>query len=478
VAIVSGLALSALAASARAETHVPYCSGACVAPNADGTFGPVEYADGVGAPLANFAAGGPNGVLRLIIAGDRLHVGMRLPSPPPGHKQAGQLVIHLDAARPQTTCLPAAPELPGPEDRLLTIDYDLDEDAASVSQKVGNGGGWQAASGPSWWLKLWPTTVRFRRASNGMIDAELAITMRPAGASSSAVLADGKLGLALRNQGIGSAEHWPGAAASPPIVDRPCSWELLTFGLPRGVPLALAAWQTNLAYDDDDNAGAPEDIADHVATADVTCLTELGSEGERQEVVDWVNDRRFALGLGPVVQVAAPLLDDADDGRAMALLSARPVIASGYLDLLNPVLWARVLTKAGDPPVKGAPHRAGEFVDVFCATSLGDAGLAAAAQYAQATRAPDRPAFFLVTGVPIDEERRKILGIDQPTAYDAATTWSSDVYDLSDLIAPDRELYRGTHILALPASAEWPASPPCPTTRRSPSSLWSPPRRP
>ena len=49
-------ALLAFEAAARAETFVPPCVGTCTPPVVDGAVDDLEYANGIGFPLSNFAA--------------------------------------------------------------------------------------------------------------------------------------------------------------------------------------------------------------------------------------------------------------------------------------------------------------------------------------------------------------------------------------------------------------------------------------
>lgn len=96
-------------------------------------------------------------------------------------------------------------------------------------QLVGNGAGWQAPLGPNGWLKLWPTQLALEQTSAGVTEAELAITLRPDGASQSAVLGDGEIGFAMRHDVQGSVEHVPTTAPDrriPLSESRPMSPEL------------------------------------------------------------------------------------------------------------------------------------------------------------------------------------------------------------------------------------------------------------
>jgi hypothetical protein len=429
---------------AQADTFLPPCQGpTCAAPAVDGAVGDAEYANGVGFPLSNFDAGGPNGALRLHLQGEKLHVGLRVPAPTGTSR--GEIAILLDADRPGTTCAPTA-ELPGIEDRLFRVAYDLAAGTSAVSQLVGNGVGWQAPIGPNWWLKLWSTQLALEKVG-GMIEAELAITLRPDGASQSAVLGDGKVGFAMRHAVSGSAEHVPGGASSPPFLDRPCSWETLVFDRPDGVPLDMSVWDlgnphTNTSDLDRD----PEDIADVIWDRDLVCLLDVAESIE--DVVAAVNKRR-GLNALPVVQ---PL---GDEGQW--ILTSRGVVAS---ELFRPYsggvdgAWARVTTDAAIPPGERGPMRAGEFIDVFCLrTRLEEQ---TAVTWVKARRATDRPALVMMGTTNALPAPPPQFGLDQLTAFDAANGWLSDIYDLNAIAVPQHVGLASTHAFILPATDPWP----------------------
>ncbi|HTE50871.1 MAG TPA: hypothetical protein VK698_08385 [Kofleriaceae bacterium] len=436
-AVALAAAALGLAADASASTFVPPCEhNGCTAPEVDAEVGDLEYANGVGFPLSNFDAGGPNGALRLHLQGEKLYVGMRLPPPTDVHR--GEVTLYLDADRPGTSCSPTA-EKPGPEDRRLSLTYDLAAGTASLSQQVGNGTTWQAASGPNWWLKLWPTSMELTEAG-GMLVAEVAITLRPAGASTSDVLEDEKVGFAMRHDVAGSDEHVPGGVSNPPGALTPCSWETLAFTRPNGVPLAFSVWELGFSEDEQEI----EDLADMIWDRDVLCL--LDAPVDLWGLVKIINERR-GLNLMSTIQAIG-----AEDTW---LLTSRPVVDSriAFSDA-NPYItytgsWARLVTDAGIPPLDRGPYGAGEFIDVYCMAEIVSWD---SRELIDTTRAPDRPA--IVLGPRDDDDY--YYDLDSGEAFDEANGWLSDVHDVADIADPTHPGLDDITAYLLPALVEWP----------------------
>ncbi|HTE54054.1 MAG TPA: hypothetical protein VK698_24530 [Kofleriaceae bacterium] len=445
LAAVPTAAVMLATSPAQAATHLPPCLGACTAPTVDGVVGDAEYANGVGYPLSNFEGGGPNGAIRMHLQGDKLYVGLRVPE---GSGRRGDLKVYLDADRPQTSCLPIPEPLQG-EDRRLTISYDLDASSWSVGQMVGSSTGWQPPGAPNPALKLWPTTVVIGEPAGdpGMVHAELMIRLRPQGASQSSVIADGSLGLAVHHIAKSSVEHMPGSSGHPPVQNLPCSWETLDFTEPQGTPLSMSVWTAHPADDELEDL-----VIEGIKNRELVCLHDvLGNEAE---LLEGANQARELAGLSPFV----PVTEEWGWSTNM-ILSSRPVIDSASVELseFNHMLWARVLTEAAVPPGNRGAFKAGEFIDVFCLAPEQASEMAIAADFIQAHRAPDRPAFVLGDFNQNTVDAHALLGLDALTPFEQANTWLSDVHDLATLAPPDTPGTGQVHIYALPPSATWPA---------------------
>jgi hypothetical protein len=436
-------ALLAFETAARAETFVPPCLGTCTPPVADGAVDDLEYANGIGIPLSNFAAGGKNGSLRLLLIDETLYAGLRVPKPIDSNR--GDVKIFLDADRPGTSCAPTQ-EKPASEDRLLTVVYDLaGAGSASIDQLIGNGTGWQSPSGPMGFLKVWPTTMKLGKPPTdpGMIHLEVAITLRPTGADDSAVLTDGMLGFALHHLASGANQHVPGGAGTTPGVASPCSWETLVFDEPDVTPLSISVWPSVIGG----GGGEPEDVADVIWARDITCLPDLDEDDDQEDIIDAVNARRAADGRPDVTAVVwGWTWDDPvyDSDHPNLILSSLPVIASGNLD--RQTLWARILTHASVPAGERGGYKAGEFVDVFCIShGLGEQG-GATADWIDFVRASDRPAIVLGDMSSVESFD---LGL---TPFEEANEWLSDKHQLQG--TPDYN--DNSHFLLLPAKDAWP----------------------
>jgi len=449
---IAGLVVGLHAASAGAATHLPPCQGACTNPVVDGVVSDAEYADGVGYPLSNFDAGGPNGSARLYLEDDRLYIGLRLPAPGSGRGRRGDLQIYLDADRPDTSCAPI-PEPLGEEDRLLLVSYDLDADSWSLAQKVGGLSGWQVPGPPNPWLKLWQATVSVSAPADdpGMVHAEIAVRLRPAGASSSDVLADGSLGLALIHTAADSLEHLPGAAGHEPGPALPCSWETLDFTRPVGVPLSMAVWDFRVSMAD------AEAVAEQVWDREIVCLTKLSEYSPLHvEIIEEVNAIRADRGLDPMVPVAFGT--DPSNQSLEMILSSRPVIATDVLyddDAWPYMTWARVLTAPSVPGDERSAYRAGEFVDVYCGHVQTPAELVGSKSFIDSTRATDRPAFVMAM-CNEDRDLFAALGLDQLTPFEQANGWLSDLHDLGSIASPAHPILADLRMLVVPPADPWP----------------------
>jgi hypothetical protein len=449
---MSSVLLAFHAADAGAVTHLPPCqSSSCTNPVVDGVVGDIEYANGVGYPLSNFDAGGPNGAARLYLEDDRLYIGLRLPAPASDRGRRGDLQIYLDADRPDTSCAPVAEPLGG-EDRILLVSYDLDADTWSLAQKVGGANGWQVPGPPSPWLKLWQSTVSVSEPADdpGMVHVEIAIRLRPQGASSSTVISDGSLGLAFRHTATGSLEHMPGSAAVPPKPDLPCTWETLDFTQVVGVPLSMATWSLGVTMT------TPGVVPDEIWDREIVCLSRM-DEYPLQEIIDEVNAIRAHNQLDPMV----PTTNSTIGGLAVVrlLLTSRPVIASAQLATDDGhvfMLWARVLTEASVPGDERKPFKAGEFVDIYCGSPNNADQAVKAKNFIEGTRATDRPAFLLAFTYH-ELHLFEAFGLDQLTPFEQANTWLSDLHDFGSVATPADPGLLKTHMFALPPTDPWPA---------------------
>jgi hypothetical protein len=518
--VLAGIGILTLSGSARADVALPPqdCSGqpGCAAPVADGVIGADEYIDGRAIPMSDFGAGGADGTLRLLLAGETLHIAARVhdagrPDP------SGVVEVYFDAKRPDT--LGGLPDtwMPLSDDRRITVRYDLaPRGSTSVIERKGQAGAWVGFD-PWTFPAMWPHTWGITRPTSdpGFIHVELAVQLRPVVAPQSEPVASGMVGLGVHHESStdGSLEHFPGDVQFPPDESSTWTWETLVFADPDPVPLSVSMY--NLFLDDEavrDSAGEPEDFANVLWDREIVCINDVWDAGDQDELVETIDKIRADKGLGPMYaagldyQVQDVIPDwkvDSDWESGLLILSSRPIVEFGVHDFQTDVclgddscgydggvLWARILTAAAEPASQGEQvvWDADQFVDVYC-THLrqsyldldpGQANHQAVTtrEFIEATRSPDRPA-ILMGGMLVDppqmpvsyEQLKKDLGVAELTPFDQANSWLSDVYDLGTLdpvgtymdgwCDEDTELElagmpRTDYIFVIPASTPWP----------------------
>ena len=306
---------------------------------------------------------------------------------------------------------------------------------------------------PNPWLKLWQTTVSVSEPAGdpGMVHVEIAVRLRPQGASSSTVISDGSLGLAVRHTATGSLEHMPGSASKPPSSDLPCTWETLDFTQVVGVPLSMASWDFNHSTPD------VVELANVILDREIVCLSDI-AEYSVPYLIEEINARRAFNQLDPMVPTSYP--EHQTTFSTDLLLTSRPVIASaGVTDDTDPesvILWARVLTEAAVPGDERKPFKAGEFVDVHCGSPYGHEEVVKVREFVEATRATDRPAFLLADFNNDQFHLFEALGLDQLTPFEQANSWLSDLHDLGSVAVPADPGLSHIHIFVLPPTDPWP----------------------
>lgn len=403
----------------------------CTQPTLDGWVPPLEYADGKWFPLQDYTNGGPNGKLYLMVTdknpyavdecnygphtvpslpyvqdpcrAQTLFIGMRVPRPTNATGDsldaAGIVTIWLDAKRQETIDNVSGANKPRPEDRRLTLRYDLTPGGTvSLRQMQGNGTGWTTTSPLSSWRVQY--SLSQPEADQDAVHMELTITLRPSFPpnGSSEPLTSRTLGLAI--------QHTPTKAAgggifynnknAPPQDLLTTSWETLEFKALPSIPLSMAMWNVgqmpDASFTPDGGSGEPDTIAEQIYRREIICLSEVWSMGDRETLIETVNELRQAEGLSPMNMVSD--LDDevfqVGGTTGLMLLSSRAVVESGIHHFQSDdctgfdcwqqkgVLWARLATPkayeekstlyttAGDTPIVGTGLDYGEFVDVFC----------------------------------------------------------------------------------------------------------------
>ena len=456
------------------------CGGSCSPIVFDGEIQPVEFANGIKAPLQDFVKGSGNGELFLAVENSILYIGLRVPK-----TAIGELFIYFDGARDDTLSsnFPSALS-PRSEDRFLWVEY-LTEDFPALSQPVqsmGQSGNWVEVTNPN---DLWDIKVGFTKPFDDpdFVHLELRVDMKPASTSFNEPLETGMLGLGIHHMaGGGAVQSLPNNPMGPPDEEQTLTWETLIFDFPQSIPLKIASWNIGQmpAVIPDRGAGEPADFGRSLAGKEIACVNEAWSGGDREELLKTINDVLVSNGQDPMQAVGLPPDDQGGQTTGLMLLSSRPFIqyevrefdsnlCSGWdCEQDKGAIWGRILFEGGAPTFNDGwqPGNADHFIDVYCThLQTGGANYAVRSQQLDAlkhfidtTRAPDRPAIlmgdFNVVGLQpsmpnseYDSMMQK-LDIATLTPFDTVNSWTSSLYDLGtspQLFNPTAQL-RGTGI--------------------------------
>ncbi|MCH9649701.1 MAG: endonuclease/exonuclease/phosphatase family protein [Deltaproteobacteria bacterium] len=449
---------------ADAEISLPpiECGGSCSPIVFDGEVQPLDFANGVKAPLQDFVNGSADSELFLAAEDGILYIGLRLPK-----TEVGELFLYFDGDRDDTLSSSSPNALaPRSEDRSLWVEY-LTEDFPALTQPIqsmGQNGDWVEVTNPD---DLWDIKVGFAKPWDDpdFVHLEVRVDMKPASTTFNEPLDTGLLGLGIHHMaGGGAVQSLPNDPMGPPAEEQTLTWETLLFELPKTIPLQIASWNIGQmpSVIPDAGAGEPDDFARKLAGLEIACINEAWSDEDRVELVKVLNEVQESNGQAPVQAVGLPPDDQGGQTTGLLLLSARPFIqyevrefnsdhcAGWDCEQDKGAIWGRILFEGGAPTFNDGqqPGNADHFIDVYCThlqsgdehASVRSQQLDALKHFIDTTRAPDRPAllmgdFNIVGSQPSSPSSEydsllQKLDIASLTPFDMVNSWTSSRYDL------------------------------------------------